>query len=199
LAENNGPLIYQNGNDILRVVFLSRISPKKNLDFALQVLQQVEIPVEFNIYGMISDEAHWQHCKKLMAELPQQVKVNYHGGVEHGAVAQVLAKHDLFFLPTRGENFGHAIFEALLAGVPALISDQTPWQDFDQERVGWVRSLDSILAFKKVIESMALTDSAERIAQRDKARRYAQKIAQCRGVQEQNIALFRNLAMGDCK
>ena len=34
-----------------------------------------------------------------------------------------------FLLPTGGENFGHAIFEALSCGVPALISDRTPWRD----------------------------------------------------------------------
>src|ERR1019366_6350355 len=34
----------------LRVCFLSRISPMKNLDFALRVLTQVKIPVLFSIY-----------------------------------------------------------------------------------------------------------------------------------------------------
>ena len=44
-------------------------------------------------------------------------------------VHQTLSDYHLFFLPTLGENFGHAIFEALSVGVPVLISDQTPWTD----------------------------------------------------------------------
>ena len=39
-----------------------------------------------------------------------------------------MAANDLFFLPTRGENFGHVIAEALSVGTPVLISDQTPWR-----------------------------------------------------------------------
>ena len=35
---------------------------------------------------------------------------------------------DLFTFPTRGENFGHVIPEALSAGTPIILSDQTPWQ-----------------------------------------------------------------------
>ena len=31
-------------------------------------------------------------------------------------------------MPTRGENFGHAIFESLQVGTPVLLSDQTPWR-----------------------------------------------------------------------
>ena len=31
-------------------------------------------------------------------------------------------------LPTRGENFGHVIFEAISNGLPSMISDKTPWK-----------------------------------------------------------------------
>jgi glycosyltransferase involved in cell wall biosynthesis len=43
----------------LRLCFLSRISPKKNLDFALRVLAGVKVPVEFTIFGPIDDAAFW--------------------------------------------------------------------------------------------------------------------------------------------
>ena len=45
-------------------------------------------------------------------------------------------KAHLFVLPTEGENFGHAIFEALAVGCPILISDQTPWRKLSEKKAG---------------------------------------------------------------
>lgn len=43
----------------------------------------------------------------------------------------------LFVLPSHSENFGLVIAEALAAGVPALVTDQTPWHDLPREGAGW--------------------------------------------------------------
>jgi glycosyltransferase involved in cell wall biosynthesis len=178
--------------DPLRVVFLSRISPKKNLDYALRVLAEVKVPVVFDIYGIVDDEPHWNQCKFLMSKLPVHIKAKYHGVIKHEAVAEILAAHDLFFLPTRGENYGHAIYEALAAGTPALISDQTPWQDLYRAGVGWVRSLNDIQAFVTIIEKHAATDVAELAVHRSRAKEYALRLAWSKEVITQNLNLFKS-------
>jgi glycosyltransferase involved in cell wall biosynthesis len=43
----------------------------------------------------------------------------------------------LFLLPSESENFGLVIAEALAAGVPALVTDTTPWSDLGPNRAGW--------------------------------------------------------------
>ena len=45
-------------------------------------------------------------------------------------------KENLFFLPTKGENFGHIIYESIMSYVPCLISDQTPWTIVNDLKVG---------------------------------------------------------------
>jgi glycosyltransferase involved in cell wall biosynthesis len=67
------------------------------------------------------------------------------------AVATLRA-YDLFFMPTRGENFGYALVEALIAGCPLLTSDQTPWTDLESKGVGWDLPLSSPAAFTSVLQ-----------------------------------------------
>ncbi|MBE2268102.1 MAG: glycosyltransferase family 4 protein [Anaerolinea sp.] len=125
-----------------RIVYLSRIDPKKNLHFALECLSQIEKDVEFDIYGPIKDEKYWQECQLAIQALPSNIRVNYMGAVDLDAVADVLQQYHLFFLPTLNENFGHTILEALCAGCPILISDRTPWKTNKVQSIGWVSPLE---------------------------------------------------------
>ncbi|MEO6222361.1 MAG: hypothetical protein ABIP90_03860, partial [Vicinamibacterales bacterium] len=75
----------------IRLCFLSRISPKKNLDFALRVLAQVKVAVEFTIFGPIDDAAFWATCQPLMAQLPANVRTTYGGEVHPSDVRRTLA------------------------------------------------------------------------------------------------------------
>jgi glycosyltransferase involved in cell wall biosynthesis len=47
------------------------------------------------------------------------------------------AAASLFLLPSHSENFGLVIAEALAAGVPALVTDATPWGGLAPNQAGW--------------------------------------------------------------
>ena len=156
----------------LRVVFLSRIDRKKNLDFALRALQSVRATVCFDIYGPVSDPDFMGECEALMRKLPSHIEAHYCGAAPNDAVVSILARYDLFFLPTLSENYGHAIVDALIAGVPILISDQTPWTGLEAARAGWSLPLDDPGAFTRVIDEFAALPSPERKTWRAGARDY---------------------------
>jgi len=178
----------------LRVCFLSRISPVKNLDFALRVLADVSVPVEFSIHGPVEDDVHWARCRELIAGLPSHVRAEYVGAVDPEDVRRTLAEHDLVFLPTRGENFGHVIFEALSAGVPVLISDQTLWRDLAQHGVGWSLPLQDPQAFARAIECASRQSPEDRAAAARKAHRFALEHANRSGAIRRTYDVLRSLA-----
>lgn len=174
----------------LRVCFLSRISPMKNLDVALRVLAHVRVPVRFAIYGPIEDAAYWTVCKTLIAKLPSNVEVVHEGAIEPAHIESTLARQDLFLFPTRGESFGHVIHEALRAGLPVLISDQTPWRHLEERGVGWDLPLGDLSAFSRRIEEVAAwSDTACRMCSA-RARTLAAEVAQDPVTLEANRRLF---------
>ncbi len=163
------------GSGPLRIAFLGRVSPVKNLEFALDVLARVSAPVTFDIYGPKVDAAYWDRLKLLIAQLPDHISVNAHGALPHDRVSDTMATQDLFFLPTLGENFGHAINEALSAGLPALIADTTPWHGLQAVGAGWDLPLTYPERFVAAIEEMASNDTTKRRSMRAAARRFAEE------------------------
>ena len=174
----------------LRVCFLSRISPKKNLDFALSVMANVRAPVVFHIYGPLEGLDYWSKCEALMKVIRPPVEVRYMGGVEHSRVGEVLGDYDLFFFPTRGENYGHVISEAMLSGTPVLIADTTPWRDLKRLGVGWDLPLSDAAAFAAAVTRAAAMSPEQHFSWRERVRSYAVQRCSAVDVLQANRKLF---------
>lgn len=181
----------QSKNQELRIVFLSRITPKKNLDFLLQALGSFQSAISLAIYGPLREPEYWERCQGLIASLPANISVEYAGEVHPSRVEKVFSAFDLFAFPTRGENYGHVVLESLTAGTPVLISDQTPWQSSADGGVQ-VMSLDDPRQWASAIGRVAKMSSDERLGLRAAALNYASRYLKNSNVVEQNRALFMN-------
>jgi len=144
----------------IRLVFLSRIVPKKNLAGALSMLVDVNVPVELRVYGPLEDQAYVARCRKLASQLPSHIRVEFCGAVQHEKVRSVLSECDAFYFPTNGENFGHVVFEALSAACVPIISDRTPWQGLENAGIGWALPLSRPDRFRNAIEQCSKMDDA---------------------------------------
>lgn len=138
-------------NGLLKLVFLSRLVPKKNLEFALSLLAKVGGDVIFDVYGVFEDEDYRRACTELASTLPENITVNFNGYVEPDNVGEVLVRSDLFYFPTLGENYGHVIAESLAVGTPVLLSNKTPWSGLEEEGLGWVCALETPNEFVRVL------------------------------------------------
>lgn len=131
-----------NNSSVLKLVFVSRISEKKNLKFALEVINKITFEVVFDIYGPIEDEGYWRICKKLINILPNNVKVNYQGELLPDDVSNTFGEYHGFLFPTLGENYGHVIVESLFSGTPVILSEHTPWHNLEVHGLGYSLPLE---------------------------------------------------------
>jgi glycosyltransferase involved in cell wall biosynthesis len=155
--------IFHQTNNPLKVCFVSRISRKKNLEFAIKIINKVQRPIVFDIYGPIEDINYWNECNSLINKKSKNEKnIKYCGLLSAKDVVNTISHYDLFFLPTMGENFGHVIVESWAAGVPVLISNLTPWQNLSQKRIGWDVPLDNPALFEKLLMEYDVKDQKKK-------------------------------------
>ena len=176
--------------DVFRIAFLSRIHPKKNLDFAIECLHGVTENVEFNIYGPIDDEAYWSYCLRKAERLPSNIKLRFHGPVTHSEVQITLQKNDLFFFPTKNENFGHVIIEALQAGLPVVTSDRTPWNAIASLKLGACLPLANTTSFSDRINEISKWTDEDWYGFQSRLDEFLLLLAQNSNSEDDHVAMF---------
>lgn len=145
----------------LRLCFISRISEKKNLNFALEVLRSINsMPITFDVYGPVEDQAYWEVCSATAKHLPATVTFDYRNSLRPEEIGATLENYHALFLPTQNENYGHIIVEALQHARPVILSDQTPWRNLHEHGVGFDIPLSDKQAFVDAITELVALDQA---------------------------------------
>jgi glycosyltransferase involved in cell wall biosynthesis len=175
----------------LNVFFLSRISLKKNLLYALEILNAVDdkYKINFTIIGPVEDTAYWQICKAQVKKAPDHISIRSIGAQPNHKIAQLLKSQHILLLPTKHENFGHVIVEAWQNACPVIISDQTPWENLKDQGVGVALPLQNKKAFIKAVESFAAMPQSEFKTWSRNAYHYGASIAE----DKQALDKYRNL------
>ncbi|UTW62703.1 glycosyltransferase [bacterium SCSIO 12741] len=157
----------------LKLVFLSRISPKKNLAFLLDRLIEIGEPgIHLDVYGPDEDEEYSKLCKEKAEQVAGEVR--FLGTVPYESITATFQPYHAFALPTLSENFGHVILEALNASLPILISDQTPWLNLQEKGVGRDLSLNDMETWKQVLIEWLQSDQEAYGPLRKAASQFAQ-------------------------
>jgi glycosyltransferase involved in cell wall biosynthesis len=173
----------------LNLVFFSRVSPKKNLAGALDMLATITGNVNLDIAGPVADQTYELCCRRQISKFPANISARWCGPVEPHRVAETLSRYDAMLLPTFGENFGHAIVESLAAGCPVVISNRTPWRNLEAQGAGWDLRLESPDAFRHALDALCRMDEPEHRRLREGALKFAASATRT----ADNIAAHRRL------
>jgi glycosyltransferase involved in cell wall biosynthesis len=120
----------------LKLLVLGRIHPIKNVDFALAALtgmSGMKRKVEVELVGPAEDA---DCLKRLLGYQSPWVSVVHSGAVAPHELGAVWERNHALLMPSRHENFGHAVVEAWAHGRPVLLSDRTPWSGLRAQHLG---------------------------------------------------------------
>lgn len=130
-------------DDRLLILFMSRIDPKKGLNLLIPALEKL-LKEHNNFHFVLAgtnpqDPNYERQIQQQLEDSTLASRTTITGFVTGEIKAALLQEADLFVLPSYYENFGIAVAEAMVAGMPVVISDQVHiWQDVKDAEAGWV-------------------------------------------------------------
>ena len=179
----------------LRLIFLARVSIVKNLHLALDYLLKSansigKTEIYFDIYGPLEELTYWAECQRIIAKMPSNIHVNRRGELTYPEVSNTLKQYHFLYLPTSTENYGHAIVESLVHGIPVIISDQTPWKNLSEYNAGWDIPVGDEKKYLEVLNLCCKMNTDEYKRWVMGARGYAERFIVTDEVKNENLSLF---------
>ena len=133
------PRIEEKPNDgICRFGFVGRIDRVKNIDILLEAWNNLGIKTkncELSIIGGGYDDKYIIELTKFIKE--NKLNVRFTGMLSKQNTLIEMSKLDYLILPSRSENFGMVIPEALSMGIPCIATKGTPWEELNTHNCGW--------------------------------------------------------------
>ncbi len=136
--------------DKRKVLFLSRIHPKKGIEHLIKAWAQLDEKTRQNWEVEIAGNGEPEYIEQLdelIIEKSLQNQIHIVGPKFGKEKIEIYHSADLFVLPTYSENFGIVIAEALASGVPVIATTGTPWEELETYSAGkWIDLSEENLA-----------------------------------------------------
>jgi glycosyltransferase involved in cell wall biosynthesis len=125
-------------DDIFRLGYLGRISPRKNVEgllYAWANLKEKVNNAELLIIGG-GDATYEAFLKNEVKRLGLQ-NVKFTGFLSGKEKDDVIASLSVLAMPSEFENFGNVILEGLIRKIPCIATKGAPWQELETQHCGW--------------------------------------------------------------
>ncbi len=173
-----------------RVLFLSRIHPKKGLSDLIEAWGTAR-PAGWELLIAGPDEGgHRGEIEARARALGPDASVRFHGPVPDAGKWDLYRTADVFVLPSRSENFGMVVAEALACGVPAIATRAAPWEALDERSCGWWTDAGVEPLARALTEATGLGDD-ERRAMGARGRRLVEERFGWPAVARRMLAVYR--------
>ena len=142
-----------------KFLYLGRIYPIKGLDLLIKVWKKIDNKnASLDICGFKKDYKdlnYYKSLKKLTKKLGIK-NITFSDQVSGEDKKQKFIENDVLILPSKSENFGLVIAEAMSYGLPVITSEHTPWKFLEEKKCGWIVKLneESLLSTIKFVQDL---------------------------------------------
>jgi len=148
----------------IKFLFLGRIHPIKGLELLINAWKEIDDKKTIlDICGYCEDENYYKSLKNLVKKLGIS-NIIFSDKVFGESKKNKFLENDIFVLPSKTENFGLVVAEALSYGLPVIASENTPWKIIEEKKCGWIVSLnkENIISTINVAKNLS-SESLKRI------------------------------------
>lgn len=178
------------------ILFMSRIEPKKGLDLlipALETLLNEGLNFHFILAGANPQDQIYEDSIKEQINLSSLQKCTTITGFVTGKnKLELLQNADLFVLPSYYENFGIAVVEAMVMGIPVVISNEVYiYQEIEKSLSGWICNCQKDDLIKQL--RLAIMDENARKERGLNARKLVEEKYSWNAIARQIISIYEKL------
>jgi glycosyltransferase involved in cell wall biosynthesis len=123
------------------LLFLSRIHPFKGLELFLECILAIKDEFRKNnwifVIAGINELSHEEKLKIFVENNDLSHIVRFIGPQYKQDKLDAFDSASCFILPSKGENFGITVIEALARGLPVITTRTTPWKELEDFDCGW--------------------------------------------------------------
>ncbi len=130
--------IRKTSNSVRRFAFVGRLNRIKNVDLLLSAWSKLGDKTR-NCELLIIGDGDTAYKKELeeFATANKLNNVRFLGFIMGKDLQKLVHSIDFQILPSKSENFGMVVPEALIQGTPVIASKGTPWSDLETFDCGW--------------------------------------------------------------
>ena len=139
-----------------KALFFSRLHKKKGISELVDTWIKINnSDWELHIYGPDYDD----YKNSIRKKIKNNKSIFIYDAVFENKET-IFNNYDLFILPSKSENFGYVILEAMQYGLPVLTTNATPWKIIAKKNIGWI--MDSNLEdFENILKKIFCVSKVE--------------------------------------
>jgi glycosyltransferase involved in cell wall biosynthesis len=151
-------------------VFCAKFLPRKRPQDVLQAFAQANPPGSYLV--MVGAGPEWDNLQKETGRLGIKDRVRFVGLVKYSRLPEVYAASDLLVFPSEHEPYGLPVNDAMVCGIPAVVSDRVGagLDLIEDGRTGFVYPCGDVAALAAILRRL-LADPAQLKRMGEAARR----------------------------
>jgi len=140
-------------------LFCAKFLPRKRPQDALQAFAQANAPDSYLV--MVGDGPAWDNLQNEAEQLGIKDRVRFIGLVKYSHLPEVYAASDVLVFPSEHEPYGLPVNEAMICGIPAIVSDHVgaALDLIENEQTGFIYACGDVAALAAILRGV-LSDRA---------------------------------------
>jgi glycosyltransferase involved in cell wall biosynthesis len=178
------------GNRVKRIGFIGRFTPIKNIEILLEAWALSESDF-VNCELVLIGDGTGLYKKSLMDKavklgIKNIIFTGFLSGKDKDKMVKTLS---FVVLPSKSENFGMVVAEALINEIPVIASKGTPWEELNMVNAGWWIDIGVEPLKKALVEAIQISEE-ERVAMGRNGRKLIEEKYSMQSVAKQMVQLY---------